>query len=295
MTRMLAILGTQRSGSTAIGRIAAQIPGFTYVGEIFHGVRGPHDDPRYEHYLTRPEYNFFTFKEDLVRRFPQLVYPSDFNQCNLWTLYVERMATLSGNDTLVFDVKYNSLHHLNAVWQEHFHLPHLLKLLMERKTPIIHIIRKGVFEQAVSHLRALQDGTWHARVGASAPSDAPIYLSPHNLHDIMFHNERMTSQVRDWLRIYESSVELTYEDLFVQGTLTEAAKQILAKSFGCDWGAIVPPDIVKMSRRPLRESIANAAEVLAYFEATDFAPAVRYHLSAEPEEAAIGKPETSDG
>jgi hypothetical protein len=70
--RIAVVLGSQRSGTTAIGRLAGMRQGVAHVCEIFHAVRDPQGDPHFERYLMVSEANFYSFKERFLTRFPAL-------------------------------------------------------------------------------------------------------------------------------------------------------------------------------------------------------------------------------
>jgi len=279
--RLVALVGAQRSGTTVIGRLAGAQPAARYAGEIFHAVRGPHDDIEYRKFQYIPEVNFFSYREILFARFPSLSYPSYQNQRAIWHCYVEFLFSFSPDQIWVIDIKYNSLHHLNPIWHNAVERPSVIDLLAEMQVPILHLIRGDLFAQAVSEARSHIIGRWHSSK-AEAPTGPPaaaIPLDPAELEQIMVRNAYMTSRMREILRFYPRCEELEYDEILGRGDLSMAARTRIAELF--DLG---PPlsgelDLRKMTPPTLNDIVPNRRGVLAYFAETPFEAAVVKHLS----------------
>ena len=80
---------------------------------------------------------------------PELSIPHVENQTRLFESYLDAFANNRNAFTLI-DAKYNSLHNLNPVWQNHGRPPHLFNLLAELGIPVIHLVRNDILAAYVS-------------------------------------------------------------------------------------------------------------------------------------------------
>jgi hypothetical protein len=279
--RIGAIVGNQRSGTTAVGRLLGAQPGVIYAGEIFHNVRGPQDEPDFEKYMTLPEANFFAFKERFVGRFPALVYPSPRNQVAIWTGYLGHLASLDRDALWIVDIKYNSMHHLEPIWSLPFAKPHLLDLLAKSSVPLLHIVRDDVFAQAISGMRASREKRWHVAAGETpVPQGAvPVRYEPQQVAQQMQRNARLRNHFAGLLEGHSPLLQATYEQMFVDGDLRLKARADFAALFGLPEPLRGPMDLRKIAPPALRQEIANVPGLLAYFANSPFADLVRKHLA----------------
>lgn len=279
--RLLAIVGAQRSGTTVIGRLVGAQPGVRYVGEIFHMIRGPHDDIDFKRFQHVPEVNFFSYREALFARFPGLCYPSYQNQRAVWHSYVEFLFAFSPAQIWLIDIKYNSLHHLDSIWRDALDRPLIIDILGESGVPILHVTRRDLFAQAVSEARSHIVGRWHSSEGAAhgAASATPIPLDPAELERIMARNQHMTEHMREILRFYPRADELEYDEALGGEDLSPAARARIAELFELGPPLAGALDLRKMTPKKLDEMVPNGRAVRAYFAGTRFEEAVAKHLS----------------
>jgi LPS sulfotransferase NodH len=270
------ILGTQRSGTTALGRALGAEQDIAYVGEIFHGIRGPQDEVNYQRYLTEPAANFFTFKESLVSKFPALVYPSPENQRTIWDLYTQNLFSLGEELLWVIDVKYNSLHHLNSVWQDPLDWPGLLGFLASEKTPVLHLVREDLFSQAVSTEIAVRTNRWHSFEPVARGE--PLVFDPRKIEGTMRSQFRTQRHVRNLLRSYPQAIELRYEQALPAGQLSDAVCTAIRKLFNLDHPIAGITDLQKIINTPLAEWIANPEEIREHFSGNEFEKYIVKHL-----------------
>jgi|HubBroStandDraft_2_1064218.scaffolds.fasta_scaffold10654_3 LPS sulfotransferase NodH len=264
---LIVIIGSQRSGTTAFGNALADALGAAYLGEIFHGVRGPRDDPDYERFLVQPWTNFFSFKEEAIKDFPAFAYPSRKNQEALWDLFLEKMRERAGTGRLVIDIKYNSLHHLNQIWQEPSNPPHIMKIFAAGKVPIFHIVRNDLFAQAVSIQRAQVTGVWHVSASKTPRETGAFKVDPRlaaRFMQMTFANRRL---VTNFLRRHAPVLEVVYEDTFTrEGRFTQHACDLISDFLGVGIESPPEPKLRKILTQPLGASIANRDEVHAFFQ-----------------------------
>ena len=276
--RIAVVLGSQRSGTTAIGRLAGAQEGVAHVGEIFHAVRGPQDDPDFERYLTVPEANFFSFKERFLTRFPALVYPSNVHQTRIWEAYRHHLFSLGSAKLWVIDVKYNSLHHLNPVWQALYAWPMLFTLLAKEKAPILHVVREDLFAQALSGLRADHFRHWHSQAGGTDAPQGAIGVDPRELERRMNTSLHLKNHYANLLASYAPTARLTYEQAFAGGDLTAEARRAVAALYGLARPLSGAMPLEKVAKGSLSDQVSNAAAVLAHFKGGQHEAGVMKHL-----------------
>jgi LPS sulfotransferase NodH len=277
---LVAIIGNARSGTTAFGHAIAAATGATYLGEIFHAVRGPQDDAEYEKYLIQPWTNFFSFKESVVREFPALVYPSEENQRILWRLFLHRVRERAQTRKLIIDIKYNSLHHLNFVWQDPAGTPGQLKILRGDNVPIFHLVRNDLFAQAVSIQRAQLTGQWHFVASGPPPEIDKIKIDPEAAARFMQISAAGRQFVAASLRSYKPALEVVYENLFDdEGRLTQATRRRVGDVLGTELKQETELKLRKILSQPLDALISNKDEILTHFKGHRFENEVRMHFA----------------
>jgi hypothetical protein len=266
--RICAIVGMQRSGTTALGRAIGAKTGCICAGEIFHAVRGPEDDPDHEKFLTWPQANFFRFRESLLGPRPALSYPSVANQTEIWTRYVDHLRSLTDATLIIIDVKCNSVHHLNPVWQDALGQPALFKLLRAAGTPLIHMRRGNLLAQTISEIVANKQRRWHAAVGEQITDQAvaPQAFNAKLVKQALLAKRNNIRHFVALLSAYPRRLNLDYETTFDSlGQIQGAVKDQLSALFNRDMSDI-QTDLRKIGTPNVADMIANPAEILAAFQ-----------------------------
>lgn len=278
-------MATQRSGTTAIGRLMGRQRDIRYAGEIFHNVRGPQDDHDFEKFMTLPEANFFSFKERLLVRSPALVYPSVQNQACIWSSYRDHLHSLAPEATWIIDVKYNSLHNLNPIWHDIFSQPLLIEILQGEHVPILHLVRNDIFAQAISAIRANQLEIWHQPSSQAADDqrsdEGALTFDPIVVEQMMTRNMHLQQHYGRLLSTYPNIRTLAYEDAFVDGRVSEAARSVLSELFAGNAPVEGETDLSKREGSGLASRIANKEAIVAHFERTPNAELVKRHLQSK--------------
>jgi LPS sulfotransferase NodH len=281
---LIAIIGSPRSGTTAFGQALAQAVDAAYLGEIFHAVRGPQDDIDFERFLVVPWTNFFSFKEEVIKEFPAFIYPSRKNQDALWALFLERMRERAGKATLVIDIKYNSLDHMNHIWQEPSNPPHMLRILSAAKVPLFHIVRNDLFAQAVSIQRAQVTGLWHLSASKAPREAGAIKIDPRLAARFMQTTSANRRLVTNFLRPHKPVLELAYEDIFTDdGDLTSETRERIGSFLDLDMSFSPELKLQKIVTQPLGMLVANQDEVSAFFRGHRFEKEVRKWIGSRSE------------
>ena len=189
------VIAMQRSGTNLLRKSLAQTPLFTDLNEVF--------DPFHA--------GFWAFRKKVIQLDPEYVMPSEPHQTRLWTNFLRyRLANVKTPFALI-DVKYNSTHNLNAVWQEPGDPPLLVRWLQRQSLPIIHIVRENLLDGYVSNLLACQLKIWVSD-DDRVSQGITFTLDPRNTVTELSRRRREIDLFRDWL--FETQhIELTYESL----------------------------------------------------------------------------------
>ena len=75
----------------------------------------------------------------MLRKRPELSYPSRENQEFLFRTYLDHLGELEQAERLLVDIKYTSLHHLNTYWNLPSVRPGLVSIIRELKLPVVHL------------------------------------------------------------------------------------------------------------------------------------------------------------
>lgn len=129
------LIAQQRSGTNMFRRALATTGWFQDRDEIFH---------------HRPELGvYWQHRALMIAHQPKLSIPHSKHQDRIFASFLKTYAASERVHTLL-DVKYNSLHSLNTIWQTHSNRPHLFNYLAARKIPVIHLIRCDILATFVS-------------------------------------------------------------------------------------------------------------------------------------------------
>ncbi|MCA9217231.1 MAG: hypothetical protein KDB27_29380 [Planctomycetales bacterium] len=262
------ICAQQRSGTTVLHSNLGQSPYATNYGEVF---------------LDQPEinpYNFFTFKIDQVKQNPELCFPTRPHQREICEKYLEFLSSSCETPFHVLDVKYNSWHHFNPVWYGLFNYPFLMEIVRSRHVPIIHVIRKDVFQQRVSIAFAEATQDWHFPSNVeSKPKDVSIRLDPAHCQREMELSQRRTAMFREWFAGHDRYLELNYEEMFENGEFAPSTLSSINELMRMDMKIPQKPAL-KKGIKSVSKVISNRGELLNHFKGTCFESMVCDSLQA---------------
>lgn len=109
------------------------------------------------------ELSFFEFKAKAISASPELKLPTPANQNNLLMSYFQFVRQSVGKPTrTLFDIKYSHIHNFNHFWWDFYSAPFLIEFAKAESIPIIHLVRKKIYETSLSELYAQSTGVWHA-------------------------------------------------------------------------------------------------------------------------------------
>ena len=189
------VIAMQRSGTNLLRKSLAQTPLFTDLNEVF--------DPFHS--------GFWAYRKKVIESDPEYVMPSESNQTMLWTDYLRYHLANVNTPFALIDVKYNSTHNLNAVWQEPGDPPLLVRWLQRQPLPIIHIVRENLLDGYVSNLLACHLKIWVSD-DDRVSQGITFTLDPRNTVAELSRRRREIDLFRDWL-LDTRHIELTYESL----------------------------------------------------------------------------------
>lgn len=260
--RLLILVAKQRSGTHAFTRLLGSAPEVQNLGEVFFA------------FAKMLPGTFFEFRQNMIRQIPRLAFPSEHHQAELWNGYCRQMAAQYGESLLLMDIKYNSWHHFNPVWQNPSDPPAMIKLVRKQRLPVIHLIRSNKFSQACSEQIALRRMVWDSSQRAHARDERPISLPPEVLEQHMARSKLETEMFRRYFEGYERYVELTYEESFADNRLSPkalAGLQAVTDRPGLGEGLETP---LRKVISDLNQTLGNAKEIRRYFAKTQWAQQV---------------------
>jgi len=205
MNAPIIICAQQRSGTTVLQNAIGSTEEIHNFGEIFHQVA----------YDKQLKHSFFMYKERLIENQPKFITPKINFQARILNRYLNHLSRLSEKPNLLLDIKYNSWHHLNPIWFNYFDKPLMLKLLMERNSILLHIIRRNKFEQFVSSETARKRQLWHLKPDKNKNiADVKLNIDHARCINFMENSLRIQNLFAYWISEYENSVSIYYEDMF---------------------------------------------------------------------------------
>ncbi len=237
------LLARQRSGTGALGTVLDKHPELKYLGEVFHpGNLGQ-------------EQNYFTFLRQKAAADPEAALPD--RQYETFLEFLDRMNELFGGRTLIVDIKYRSLHHLNGGWQGPSDRPRAIAEVIKRGAPILHLTRRNALRSFLSGRLAEANRIWHARPDQEIAVTSTV-LNIRQLSHYIVSAEQDTDLVRGWTRNYAHLECFDYDEMFDDaGQLASPLTERLARLLGTAPFADRAPGFAKQAPTSLEAAIEN--------------------------------------
>ncbi len=217
MSRPVFLIAQQRSGTTAFRGLLRHSEFVDDFGEVFHPLS------------IDNEQNFFRFRLEYGRLRPWDV-PTRQAMSEMFADYIDHLGSLAGKAFYVADVKYNSVHHLNADWQVPFGEPNLLKLLKSNEHHVIHLVRDDAFAMFFSERFAAATGRWHyGRNDRSTPPQEQVRIDRDRFKRFQADLADARERIDSFLRTYPRSLTLHYETLFDGLRLSDSAHDAISR------------------------------------------------------------------
>lgn len=229
-SRPIFVIALQRSGTNLLRRALESTKQLIDCDEVFH-----------HEFLN--QWSFWTFKNEFIKTHPIIV-PTDQEMAGLWDAFVNHTAakcqTLHG--AALIDIKINSLHSLNPVWQNPLEMPFLLRQLCEKQERIIHLVRDNFLDLYVSQLVAVQVGKFVVPAG-NALSVNQFTVDVRKALDFIRRRDEELKLASRWMTEAESRgavvLKLNYRDLVSDsGTLDLQITRAIETRFGFPRGSL---------------------------------------------------------
>lgn len=257
------LLARQRTGTNALRSVLDTHPDIHCFGEIFKFEEKTSADP-----LTRAG-NYFTFLEqycaaDITRAFPD-------RHEQIFADYRAYLTGLTAKRLTLVDVKYNSTHHISAVWRA-IADPTLFTLIKTSGVAVLHLTRRNLLRCVLSHLKGRASNTFHAPVGTPPPQDTGVTVPPIWLKHQLQRWADEDRQVAWTFREHPHYKHVEYTDLFpdASGAMAGPALVDLAAWFGLENVFVNRAGLQKQSSLPLDQTITNFEEVRDVLRGTPF-------------------------
>jgi hypothetical protein len=203
--KKLAILvAAERSGTHFVRSVINQ----NRAGRAFGEVANASVEPEPSDTL-----NYFAFRRDYLMAHPTLFVPSVKNSEQLINAYLDHCLDIGASvaPPMILDIKYGHLMNFTSGWWDVLSRPLLFDIAKSRGIPIIHLVRRRVFETVISNMYASATGVWRA---SSAEELQIIQIDIDR--DLLIKRARLLRQsinlCRTWIE-GNHHAELHYEDL----------------------------------------------------------------------------------
>ncbi len=246
----LVVIGRQRTGTNLLRSILYSNLELYDFDEIFHHVD----------WENRPG-NFFRFRSREVGRDSNLHCPRKDRLLAFFRKYLAHLAKTAEKKRPLVDVKYNSLHHFNHVWQEIDSAPFLLHLIAQHSINVIHVRRQNTLASLLSYDVAVKNKTWYVSKRERYVPD-PIEVNCERIIDRIKNTRAQECQIDSWLcALNITHANQDYEDI-CQGRLN--SDLIKLATGGIEQNQGVSADLA--TDTPWRKAISNYSEVVTNFE-----------------------------
>ena len=247
------VIAKQRSGTNLLRKGLASTKWFADRDEVFH--------------QRRDLGIFWTHRALMIARDPELSIPLPEHQEAIFDSFLATYATQKAF-TLI-DVKYNSIHNLNSVFQNHATQPMILRLIAKKDLPVIHLVRNDSVASYVSQKIADQRQVY-VETGHQSDTSLEISICPTQLMHYMKMLEMEQHRTRIWLRAKKKIrwMELEFESLLNEdGQFSEGIIKRLKFLLGIKYPLNPVVATNKLIRKPYWQLVKN-------FE-TEVVPALR--------------------
>lgn len=248
LQRSAVLYANFRSGSTMLKLALGQLTGLHPTPELFAQNGG--DDPQsFEAYLNWRRANDDLAADDAPERI----------LAGYLAHFFAAPVTATG---LIFDLKYSQAARLGV--DDLNQCPHILSYFCQLNLKVLHLMRRDVVAQAVSHLVARHSGAFHAEADGR-PAKSSIWLDPNEVARLAAASSAAQQTARAHLAAAEAeTVTIYYEDLAGSG-LPRTLRRMLRF---LDLPATVP-DGFRPAIQPQNsaDAVANLDEVLDYVDA----------------------------
>ena len=245
-------------GTTVFHRSLYQTGDIDEFGEIFHNGNNE---------VTKKS-NYFYYIKNILKG--SINYENEIDISTACTNFLDYILSLSDKEYVLIDVKYNSWHHFNHVWQDTFKKTILFTALENKNAIFIHMVRMNIFAQFISIKVANKTGKWHYKNNDDTKiEDFKIDLSPQEAFIFMENSSSNSYLFRKFLKNNKNSIELIYEHTYDQNGISDYAINKLEQYIHKN---ILDKIYVPMKKTPmnLKEIVNNKTELIEFFSNKKF-------------------------
>jgi LPS sulfotransferase NodH len=263
------LLATQRSGTNFLRSVLNSHPDLDCYPEVFLNPRPDEDLTAGYRHGIQPFWHFF---RDRLEADPMTGMPD--NRPEPVRQYFETLSETADTmgRTILVDVKYNSLHHMDQYWRTPTAPPEMLKFFAAQEYPIIHLTRNDPVRVAVSLLHARETSQYVASKEQAVRSSV-ITPDPVEFHHLLRGQRRNRDLIRNWLRKFPEVLEIAYEDLLdaedASGMNAEAFGRI-ETFLGLEARTEFRAKTKRTTARPLQEVLGNFGAIQKRLAGTEF-------------------------
>lgn len=241
------LLARQRTGTGALNSALEKHPNIKYLNEIFNQDN------------IRADTSFFRFYEKEIRARGKRTWPDI--KARIFERYIKVMHDRYQRKTLIADVKYNNLHHLDGNWRGLVEMPALLHKTMSDDVPIIHLRRRNRLRTFLSGILAELNSVWHTKdkreLRRQSASIDPVALC--HYIDVAEKEDQLVS---GWIGHYHRKLEFDYADLFSgSGEMNPDIVGSILDLLGHPHVPGLQPTLVKQAPVELTSAIENFEDV----------------------------------
>jgi len=266
--KFILICAQQRSGTTVFQKALDSTPHVMNCSEIFHQSL----------YLKKDYKSFHLFKKRLLKRRPNLSFPSKSNQKIIWDSYLTMLSERTEKEFILIDVKYNSWHHLNPIWANVFEEPFLVKQIKNKNMYVVHITRQNKFSQYLSAESARKRQVWHSS-GKKEIDTISLEIDNSSCLNFIESSIKRDNLFIEWFKNYDSYTHFTYEELFVDGNFNVEILENIYKLLNKNIDIPLKPNLVKINNKQNRV-IANNDQIKDFFSNTIYSSMIEDVLDA---------------
>jgi LPS sulfotransferase NodH len=214
--QIVCVVARQRSGTTALRANLAATGRLHNFGEIFH-----------TDHLDKPG-SFLGYCADRRILLSDAFVPRYLPE--LCAAYIAHLRDVAQDKHVLIDVKFNSWGVVRPAWRYMHDEPYFLQFLKKQGALFIFIRREDIAGQIVSSHVAKAHDQWQNLAAGDAVdmADVNVKMAAREARLIRQSESALWSRLKN----YGRRIHFTYEELFVDGNLSGAAKAAIATELG---------------------------------------------------------------
>ena len=268
--RYCVLVAKPRSGTTALRDVLSKSSAVQSIGEIFTDRTDVEPTP------------YIYWCDKVFLEAPELTRPFENNRAELFMKYLNFSENYYGNPTqpscTLVTINYNSLHMMNAVWQNMFDTPFVLEIVRRNRVGAIHLVRRNILRALVSDAKARQTNVWHRTIGNRLTSQdsqsdqlPKITIDTSTLVKELSRRSMEIDFVSRFFATYKNALTVYYEELFEDSGMPVPGEfEKIFKFMDVQCTRPVSTEYIKTGKSELENDIENWSEVCARLSETEF-------------------------